>query len=82
MQFVESHTLFHNISPNNRSYFAIHERQVVLNYLPKNCIFQLIYETNKNIEKHNEMILRANLRRDANVPYVTPKIYSIQLRAK
>ncbi|MBS9805889.1 hypothetical protein J4052_23275 [Bacillus toyonensis] len=82
MQFVESHTLFHNISPNNRSYFAIHERQVILNYLPKNCIFQLIYETNKNIEKHNEMILRANLRRDANVPYVTPKIYSIQLRAK
>jgi hypothetical protein len=82
MKYVDVHTLFHNISPNNRNYFSIHERQVVLNYLPENCVFQLVYETNKQIEQHNQVILRAHLKRDISVPHVTPKIYQIRLRAK
>jgi hypothetical protein len=82
MQYVDVHSLYHNISPNNRNYFSIHERQVVLNYLPDNCVFQMAYESNKQLEQHNEIILRAHLSRDISVPHVTPKIYSIRLRAK
>ena len=82
MQHVDTHSLYHNISPNNRNYFAIHERQVVLNYLPENCLFQLTYEENNRIAEHNQVIVRANMSRDMSVPYVTPKIYSIRLRAK
>jgi|GEM_PF-3173884 len=82
MKFVNVHSLFHNISPNNRNYFSIHERQVVLNYLPKNCIFQLMYETSKQIKQHHQVIVRAHMKRDMNVPHITPKIYQIRLRAK
>lgn len=82
MSYVDVHSLYHNISPNNRNYFAIHERQVVLNYLPDNCVFQLVYEANNQIEVHNEVVLRAQLKRDISVPHITPKIYNIRLRAK
>lgn len=82
MQYVDVHSLFHNISPNNHNYFAIHERQVVLNYFPQNCVFQLVYEQDQEVESHNQVVLRAHLERDINVPHVTPKIYQIQLRAK
>lgn len=82
LQFVDVHSLYHNISPNNRNYFSIHERQVVLNYLPEGCVFQLVYENNKQLEKHNQVVLRASLKRHMNTPHVTPKIYSIRLRAK
>lgn len=82
MQYVDVHSLYHNIAPNNRNYFAIYERQVVLNYLPVGCAFQLAYETNKQTEKHNQVVLRAVMNRDIDVPHVTPKIYKIKLRAK
>lgn len=82
MKFVDTHSLYHNISPNNRNYFSIHERQVVLNYLPENVVFQLVYETTNQAVTHNEVIVRAHLSRDMSVPHVTPKIYSIRLRAK
>ncbi len=82
MEYVSAHSLYHNISPNNRNYFSIHERQVVLNYLPDNCVFQLSYETNKQSDHHNEIIFRALMERDIHVPHVTPKIYAIRLRAK
>lgn len=82
MTYVDTHSLYHNISPNNRNYFSIHERQVVLNYLPSGCIFQLTYETNADLEAHNSVVMRSHLTRDSNSPHITPKIYSIQLRAK
>lgn len=82
MEHVDTHSLYHNISPNNRNYFAIHERQVVLNYLPDQCSFQLVYETNKQLEKHNEIVVRAIMDRDTHVPHITPKIYSLRIRAK
>lgn len=82
MQHVDTHSLYHNISPNNRNYFSIHERQIVLNYLPERCVFQLAYETANDAESHSEIIMRAQLTRDHSVPHVTPKIYSIRLRAK
>lgn len=82
MTYVDVHSLFHNISPNNRSYFSIYERQVVLNYLPDNCAFQLVYEASNEVSTHNIVLIRARLSRDINVPHVTPKIYNIRLRAK
>ncbi|MGV7000379.1 discoidin domain-containing protein [Priestia megaterium] len=82
MQYVDTHSLYHNISPNNRNYFSIYERQVVLNYLPENCVFQMIYESTKQAENQNKVVVRAHLNRDTSTPHVTPKIYSIRLRAK
>ncbi|MCD7910932.1 discoidin domain-containing protein [Bacillus velezensis] len=82
MEYVDVHSLYHNISPNNRDYFSIYEQQVVLNYLPVNCTFQLMYETSQQQEHRNQIILRAILKRDINVPQVTPKIHSIRLRVK
>jgi hypothetical protein len=82
MQYVDVHSLYHNISPNNRNYFTIHERQVVLNYLPEHCVFQMTYESNKQLEQRNQIVLRAQLSRDISVPHVTPKIYTIRLRVK
>ncbi|WAT23588.1 hypothetical protein O0R52_21570 (plasmid) [Bacillus halotolerans] len=82
MQYVDVHSLYHNISPNNRDYFSIYEQQVVLNYLPVNCTFQLMYETSERKSERNQIILRSVLTRDINVPHVTPKIYNIRLRVK
>lgn len=82
MTYVDTHSLYYNISPNNRNYFSIHERQVVLNYLPESCVFQLVYEANKQVDTQNAFILRASMSRDINVPHVTPKISSIRIRAK
>lgn len=82
MSYVDVNTLYHNISPNNRNYFSIHERQVVLNYLPENVVFQLVYDTNQEVKQHKEIIVRSHLSRDESVPSITPKIYSIRLRAK
>ncbi|MCY8577108.1 hypothetical protein MOD24_14760 [Bacillus haynesii] len=82
MEYVDVHSLYHNISPNNRNYFSIYEQQVVLNYLPVNCTFQLVYETSERKADRNQIILRSVLTRDINVPHVTPKIHDIKLRVK
>jgi hypothetical protein len=83
MTYVDVHTLYHNLSPNNQNYFSIHERQLVLNYQPKNCLFQLVYEAdNQDIANTRSVIFRATLKRDAMNQYVTPKIKKIQIRAK
>lgn len=82
LTYVDVHSLYHNISPNNRNYFSIHERQIVLNYQPKNCIFQLVYESDTNATQNNTIILRATLSRDPNIVDITPKIKRIRLRAK
>jgi hypothetical protein len=82
LKYVDFHSLYHNVSPNNRNYFSVHERQVVLNYLPKNCIFQFVYEVEDEEKKNNQVIVRAKLRRNESIPHITPKIMSLQLTAK
>lgn len=82
MQYVDAHSLYHNISPNNRNYFSIYKQQVVLNYLPKSCIFQFFYKSDGQENEHNQVLIRSHLNRDINSPNVSPKIHRIQLRAK
>lgn len=79
MGYIESNSLYYNISPNNRDYFAIKDRQVVLNYLPVNTIFQLIYESKDQDKGNNSIMVRAKLERDANSQHITPKIKRINL---
>lgn len=83
MTYVEPHVLFHNVSPNNRQYFTVYERQIVLNYLPEHCLFQFQYEADIS-EKiaSKELILRAILKRDAENLSVTPTIQEIRLRVR
>jgi hypothetical protein len=83
LNYIDVHSLYHNVSPNNHQYFSIHERQVVLNYLPKNCIFQFVYEAViENGKNLNQVVVRANLNRNPESVDITPKIKSIRLRAK
>jgi hypothetical protein len=82
LKIVDDHSLYHNVSPNNHDYFALHESQVVLNYQPKNCIFQLIYEVDDATVKNNQVVVRAVLTRSEDSPNLTPKINSFQLQAK
>lgn len=82
MEYLDTHSLYSNVSPNNNNYFSIYERQIVLNYLPEDTIFQLVYETNKDLEKHNTIIVKAELERNIETPSITPKIKRIRLLAK
>ncbi len=82
LKAIDKHSLYHNISPNNHDYFAIYERQVVLNYQPNNCIFQLSYEVIDATIKNNEVVMRATLSREENSTHITPKIKKLQLQAK
>jgi hypothetical protein len=82
LKHVDPHTLYYNVSPNNRDCFAIHEQQVVLNYMPQNCIFQLSYEVEDSSKQNNMVVLRASLRRSENVPHMSPKINLIEVRAR
>ncbi|WP_225446654.1 hypothetical protein [Paenibacillus rhizovicinus] len=82
LKLVDAHTLYYNISPNSRDCFAIYEQQVVLNYLPKSCIFQLSYEVEDSEAQNNQVVLRAMLKREENVPHISPKINLIEVRAR
>ncbi|WDI05092.1 discoidin domain-containing protein (plasmid) [Paenibacillus urinalis] len=82
LKIVDEHSLYYNISPNNRDYFAIYENQVVLNYLPSNCIFQLVYEVIDSSIQNNQVVVRASMRREESIPHITPKIMRLQLQAK
>ena len=83
MTFIEKDRLFYNVSPNNRSYFTIHERQVVLNYLPSNCLFQFRYEADISEElAMQELILRATLKRSNGNSNATPSINQLKLRIR
>jgi chaperonin cofactor prefoldin len=84
LKYVDVHSLFHNISPNNHDYFSIYERQIVLNYLPENCIFQLMYEADMDpmSDINNQVIVKATLKRNPDIIDITPKIKRIRLRAK
>ncbi|GAK42081.1 hypothetical protein TCA2_4573 [Paenibacillus sp. TCA20] len=82
LKIVDEHSLYYNISPNNRDYFAIYENQVVLNYLPTNCIFQLVYEVIDSSIQNNQVVMRASMRREESIPHITPKIMRLQLQAK
>jgi len=82
LKIVDEHSLYYNISPNNRDYFAIYENQVVLNYLPTNCIFQLVYEVIDSSIQNNQVVARASMKRDESIPHITPKIMRLQLQAK
>lgn len=82
LKCIDVHSLYHNISPNNHDYFAIYERQVVLNYLPKNCILQLSYDVKSDGKEKNEIVIRASMKRTSDATYITPKIFSLQARAK
>lgn len=82
LKIVDVHSLYYNISPNNRDYFAIYENQVVLNYLPTNCIFQLVYEVIDSSIQNNQVVARASMKRDESIPHITPKIMRLQLQAK
>jgi hypothetical protein len=82
LKCVDVHSLYHNILPNNHDCFAIYERQVVLNYLPQNCIFQLSYEVDDASIRNNQVIVKAVLSRSEDVPHLTPKINSLQLQSK
>lgn len=82
MSFVEASSLFYNISPNNKDYFAIKDRQIVLNYFPTNTIFQLIYESKNQNRENNAVLLRLTLERDENSQHVTPKVKRITLLGK
>jgi len=82
LRYVDTHTLYYNISPNNRDCFSIYEQQVVLNYLPKSCIFQLSYEIHDTSVQNNRIVLRATLKRNEDVPHLSPKINKIELRAR
>ena len=79
---IDIHDLFYNVSPNDRNHFALYEQQVLLNYLPKNCIFQLKYESKAKKQKESQILLRARLKRNQESPYMTPKIHKIQLRMR
>lgn len=83
--YTDTHSLYYNISPNNRDFFSIHERQMVLNYLPKDCIFQLVYEADIEEDQdylYDQVIVRATLNRATEVVDITPRIQKISLRAK
>jgi hypothetical protein len=82
LQYVDVHTLYHNVSPNNHDNFAISENQVVLNYRPVNCIFQLSYEVDAEEITHNQVVLKAVFSRSEDTPHLTPKIYALQLIGK
>lgn len=79
MTYVDTHSLYHNISPNNHDYFSISESQVVLNYKPQNCIFQLSYEVDTEDAANNQIVLQAVFNRSEDTPYLTPKITALQL---
>jgi len=82
LECVDKHSLYYNVSPNDRNYFAIYDQQIVLNYLPDNCIFQLSYEL-PNVEiNNNQILVKATFKRSADAPNLTPKLYSIQLQSK
>ncbi|CDQ41787.1 hypothetical protein [Virgibacillus salexigens] len=83
MTYLDTHQLFYNLSPNNREHFTIYERQVVLNYLPKDCLFQFKYEAGISDESlSNELLLKAKLKREDSNISVTPTIHEIKLRAR
>ena len=82
LKLVNVHDLFHNVVALDDQKFAIYESQVVLNYLPKDCIFQLTYEKSYEKKEDRFAIVRASLKRNNETPTVTPKIYSIQLRMR
>lgn len=83
MTYIDFHELFYNVSPNNRDYFSIDERQIILNYLPKNCMFQFKYEADvdDSLLSHH-LILRAILKREKNSVNMTPTIKNINIRVR
>jgi len=84
MTYTDVHDLFHNVPPNNHDYFSIHERQVVLNYLPVNCLFQLHYDSVslEELDSTTQVVFKATLERNEETIDVTPKIYSIFLKGR
>lgn len=82
MTYVNANSLYYNISPNNKNHFAIKERQIVLNYLPVNTLFQLIYESKDQNRENNAILIRALLERDENNQHITPTIKRINLLGK
>lgn len=83
MTYIEPHALFHNVSPNNKQYFSVYERQVILNYLPESCLFQFRYEADISDElSTHDLILRAKLKREYQQESSTPSINEIRLRIR
>jgi hypothetical protein len=82
LKYVDQHSLYYNISPNDHDNFAIMEQQVVLNYLPVNCIFQLSYELPNVNVKSNQVLLYANFSRNTDTPHLTPKLHGLQVQSK
>lgn len=80
LMYVEPTQLFHNVSVNHKNFFSIYERQVVLTYLPEQTLFQLVYEITPFASSTKQVVMRAHVKRDADVPHVTPRIYKIRLR--
>ncbi|WP_067923587.1 hypothetical protein [Alicyclobacillus shizuokensis] len=81
LTFVDVHTLYHNISPNDHGYCAIYDNQIVLNYQPKDCIFQLVYDVSSNDNPTNQILVKATLSREADTDGLTPIISKIEVRA-
>lgn len=81
MVLTEKNNLFHNISPRNNDYFAVDERQVILNYQPNNTVFQLVYDEEKTAQVEMPYIIRATLKRAAGIDSITPRLKRIRIRS-
>lgn len=73
-------SLFYNVSLMNHGYFAIDDQQVILNYLAKDTIFELIYDNKDLSTAAVPYIIKVKMSRNADDESLTPIIKDLHIR--
>lgn len=81
LTITEEGNLYRNVSVLNNDYYAIVDREILLNYDAQGTNFQLVYNEQRREDVTTNIIIRATLKREDNILGITPKIKSIRVRS-